>query len=83
MSMNMNMNMQFAICILSNGYDDLQNWKVYRILPDEKARGAGCLRVIDESDEDYLYPADIFIVVEFSDEIQTKLLESIKEAACA
>jgi len=73
--------MKFAICILSNGYDDLESWKIYRILPDEKAAGAGCLRVIDESGEDYLYPVNMFLVVEFSEEIQTRLLDTVREAA--
>jgi len=73
--------MKFAICILSNGYDDLESWKIYRILPDEKAGRAGCLRVIDESGEDYLYPVNIFLVVEFSEEIQTRLLDTVREAA--
>ncbi len=65
--------MKFAICILNNGYDDLESWKIYRILPDEKAGRAGCLRVID--------PVNIFLVVEFSEEIQTRLLDTVREAA--
>ncbi|WP_222424152.1 hypothetical protein [Desulfamplus magnetovallimortis] len=69
--------MKFAICITSEGYNDLENRKIYRIVPDEKALLAGCLRVIDESGEDYLYPTDSFLIVEFSDEIETKLLKSI------
>ncbi|OQX23427.1 MAG: hypothetical protein BWK80_26105 [Desulfobacteraceae bacterium IS3] len=77
----MKMIMKFAICILNNGYDDLESWKIYRILPDEKAGRAGCLRVIDESGEDYLYPVNIFLVVEFSEEIQTRLLDTVREAA--
>jgi hypothetical protein len=51
----------FAICIVNDGYDDLEVWKVYQILSDSKAAGVGCLRVIDESGEDYLYPAHCFI----------------------
>ena len=73
--------MKFAICILSKGCDDLESLKVYRVIPDEKAGSAGCLRVVDESGEDYLYPAGRFAVVEFADEIQTRLLESIGAAA--
>lgn len=69
--------MKFAICITNKGYDDLENRKIYRIVPDEKALNSGCLRVIDESGEDYLYPTDRFLIVEFSEEIQTKLLQSI------
>ncbi len=75
--------MKFAICILSEGYDDLESLKVYRILPDEKAGRAGCLRVIDESGEDYLYPTDKFVVAEFPGEIQARLSESIGMAAYA
>jgi len=73
--------MKFAICISNKGYDDLESRKLYRILSDEKAKGAGCLRVIDESGEDYLYPADRFVIVDFSEEIQTRLLEAIRETA--
>jgi hypothetical protein len=35
--------------------------KVYQILPDTRAAKEKHLRVIDESGEDYLYPADYFI----------------------
>ena len=53
---------EFAICVANEGYDDLEVWKVYQVLPDAKAAGVGCVRVIDESGEDYLYPADRFAV---------------------
>jgi hypothetical protein len=39
-------------------------------LPDEEAAGDGDLRVIDESGEDYLYPADFFIPIEVPNEIK-------------
>jgi len=71
------MKVEFAVCTENNGYDDLEKWKIYRIIPDTKADDAGCLRVIDESGEDYLYPADRFVFVEFSEEVQIKLLDSI------
>jgi hypothetical protein len=44
------------------GSDDLDLGKTYRVLPDESAAGEGYLRVIDESGEDYLYPAEYFEV---------------------
>jgi hypothetical protein len=40
---------EFAICVANEGYDDLEVWKVYRVMPDTKAAEVGCLRVIDES----------------------------------
>lgn len=70
---------EFAICIAAEGYDDLEVWKVYRILPDSKAAEVGCLRVIDESGEDYLYPVSCFVRVTFSEDIRNRLLASKPE----
>jgi hypothetical protein len=64
---------QFVICIASKGYDDLDVWKVYRLLPDAKADEVGCVRVVDESGEDYLYPADCFVSVDFPKAVQERL----------
>ena len=50
---------QFAICVDSSEYPaSLELHKIYRVLPDEEAAKDGDLRVIDESGEDYLYPAE-------------------------
>lgn len=51
---------QFALCI-SRKEPDLEFRKVYRILPDEAAVKTKYVRVIDESGEDYLYPASYFV----------------------
>lgn len=51
----------FALCIDDGGMDDLEARKVYALLPDRDATGEGLVRVIDESGEDYLYPADLFV----------------------
>lgn len=54
----------FAICINNSRYPaSLEKNKVYRILPDEDAMEDGDLRIVDESGEDYLYPANYFVVV--------------------
>jgi hypothetical protein len=63
----------FAICVANQGYDDLEVWKVYQVLPDAKAAGVGCIRVIDESGEDYLYPADRFVMVDFPKDVRAQL----------
>ena len=63
----------FAICVADEGYDDLEVWKVYQVLPDGKAAGVGCVRVIDESGEDYLYPADRFVAVDFPSHVRARL----------
>ena len=63
----------FAICVENEGYDDLEVWKVYRVLPDAKAAAVGCVRVIDESGEDYLCPADRFVSVDFPKNVRAQL----------
>ncbi len=71
------MNNQFAICIDNTGYPaSLELHKAYRILPDEDALGDGDLRVIDESGEDYLFPAEYFVLIDVSDETARILVDS-------
>ena len=53
---------QFAVCVNNSEYPvSLELPKIYRVLPDEDAEKDGDLRVIDESGEDYSYPADWFM----------------------
>jgi hypothetical protein len=54
---------RFVLCIRSEGSDDLEPRKVYRVLPDRAAARESLVRVIDESGEDYLYPAEHFVPV--------------------
>ena len=54
----------FAICVENRGADDLDLRKVYRVLRDENAATNGYVRVIDDSGEDYLYPAAYFVFVD-------------------
>ena len=62
-------NIQFAICVSSEVDGDIETWKVYRVLPDEQAIAVGCLRVIDESGEDYLYAKEQFVSVDFRSQL--------------
>ena len=55
---------RFAICVENVGAEDLEVRKVYRVLPDDGAAATRYMRVIDESGEDYLYPAKYFVFVE-------------------
>jgi hypothetical protein len=64
---------QFALCIENKDAEDLEKRKIYVVVPDEEARKEGYLRVIDESGEDYLYPASYFILVELPAEAQQAL----------
>ena len=54
----------FAICIDNVDYPaSLESRKIYEIVPDDQAASHRQLRVIDESGEDYLYPAHYFRLV--------------------
>ena len=54
-----------VICLDNSGYEAaLERRKLYALLPDADAEARGLLRIIDESGEDYLYPARIFHKVE-------------------
>ena len=55
---------KFVICLRNDDCIDLEVRKVYPILPDAAATKDGYLRVVDESGEDYLYPANYFVPVE-------------------
>jgi hypothetical protein len=54
---------KFVICIRNEDSDDLVRGKVYLVLPDGSAARSGYLRVVDESGEDYLYPATFFVPI--------------------
>lgn len=60
---------EFVLCIQNEGCDDLEIRKLYQVLPDPAAAQDGYLRVIDESGEDYLYPAEYFVTVELPDAV--------------
>lgn len=55
---------RFALCIENSECDDLEKRKIYQVLPDAEAAQEEYLRVVDESRQDYLYPAAYFILVE-------------------
>ncbi len=58
----------YVVCVRVEDAEDLEVRKLYRILRDESAAARGYLRVIDESGEDYLYPAEWFVTVEVPEE---------------
>ncbi|NJL01480.1 MAG: hypothetical protein HC910_13305 [Spirulinaceae cyanobacterium SM2_1_0] len=66
---------QFAICIRSDDPDLLTPRKIYQILPDTSAARSSYLRVVDNEGEDYLYPSQCFIRVEFAPDIERVLLQ--------
>jgi len=73
------MGSDFAICIAAEENGNLEVWKIYRVLPDLKAAEVGCLRVIDESGEDYLYPQSRFVALDLPEEVRERLLATVEE----
>lgn len=64
---------KFAVCI-TDSEPDLELRKVYKVLPDKIAGTNKHLRIIDESGEDYLYPASFFVFVEVPKAAERDLL---------
>lgn len=64
----------FVVCVDNSEYPvSLELHKIYRTLPDEDATADGDLRVIDESGEDYIYPASYFLPIRLPQETEKAL----------
>ncbi|MDT4956154.1 MAG: hypothetical protein QOJ02_4292 [Acidobacteriota bacterium] len=68
---------RFAICIQTDDADLLTPRMIYQVLPDESAARSNYIRVIDNEGEDYLYPGDYFIFIDFPPEVQRALLKAL------
>jgi hypothetical protein len=44
--------------------------KIYQVIPDARAVEHRLIRVVDESGEDYLYPADYFVPIELPQAVE-------------
>lgn len=52
----------YVVCLKNEGYEaSLETRKIYESLPDLKASKHNQIRIVDESGEDYLYPAGLFV----------------------
>ena len=60
---------KFVLCIRNEGCDDLEPRKVYQVIEDPSDSEEGYLRVVDESGEDYLYPAKYFVAIELPEDV--------------
>jgi hypothetical protein len=69
---------RYLLCVRNNGCEDLQPRKLYEQLPDPGAAGDGYVRVVDESGEDYLYPADYFVAVDLPREAERAFAGAVR-----
>jgi len=54
---------KFVLCVRNDRSEDLEPRKLYQVLPDRAAGHEAYVRVVDESGEDYLYPAEYFVPI--------------------
>ena len=67
-------NQDFAVCIRNTDFNaSLEVRKLYAVVEDHDAAAHGLIRVIDESGEDYLYPAELFEKLTLPLEVQRAL----------
>jgi len=63
--------LKFVICIDNVDYPvSLEKRKIYETVSDPEAEQLGHIRVVDESGDDYLYPATCFIDAHLPKEVQ-------------
>jgi hypothetical protein len=68
---------RLVICLDNSGYEvSLERRKIYVAVPDAKAQKLGQVRVIDESGEDYLYPAEMFVEAELPQSVRRAVLQA-------
>ena len=68
---------KFVICIENLDYPvSLEKRKIYEVILDSEADEIGHIRVVDESGEDYLYPATCFIDAHLPKEVQEAVVKA-------
>jgi hypothetical protein len=68
---------QLVVCVNNDGYSvSLEKRKIYVALRDAKADGLGLLRIIDESDQDYLYPKVLFRAIALPQAVKRAVLNA-------
>jgi hypothetical protein len=56
---------RYFLCVSDGGYSaSLQPRTVYVAVSDPEGESHGMLRIVDESGEDYLFPASLFVPIE-------------------
>ena len=60
----------YVVCVSNRGYRaSLVLRRIYRTRADPEAAKRSLLRVTDESGEDYLYPATMFVAIDIPQEV--------------
>jgi hypothetical protein len=76
--MPMNEKRDFVVCVRNDEYvASLELRKIYELLPDPDAEAHGQVRVVDESGEDYLYPAEYFVRLDLPSETEKAVITAV------
>ncbi len=71
------MDKHFVICVDNTGYEaSLEKRKIYIRLDDPSAASHDQMRIIDESGEDYLFPASFFVPVELPASVSQAIVDA-------
>jgi hypothetical protein len=63
--------LSYVVCLDNSNYPaSLEVRKIYRRIGDSRAEADGLIRVIDESGEDYLFPARMFAPIEVPEAVE-------------
>lgn len=77
-------NTHFAVCVRNTGNEaSLELRKLYAVISDPDAEIDGMIRVIDESGEDYLFPAAFFVLAPLSSAVEEAVLHATADASSA
>jgi hypothetical protein len=69
---------RFLVCLRNEGYEvSLERRKIYESVPDAEASKHWQVRVVDESGEDYLYPAEYFAPIELPQALRRAVLAAV------
>lgn len=69
---------RLVLCLRNDGYEaSLERRKIYPALPDRDAAKHRQIRVIDESGEDYLYPASFFAPIKLPRTLRRAVLTGV------
>ena len=71
---------RFVVCLKNEGNEaSLELRKIYEVLEDPLASTHQMIRVIDEENEDYLYPAEWFVEIELPSNVAQAILELVEQ----
>jgi hypothetical protein len=74
----MNEKRGLVVCVRNDEYvASLERRKIYELLPDPDAEAHGQVRVVDESGEDYLYPAEYFVRLDLPSETEKAVIAAV------